>query len=520
MSIVGAVFVTASSVSAAQPKPNHTKIVPDVPRTNTPRITAGEITDIAYVGNRVFIAGTFSSARNNTTTNTTTVNQASLLAFNIDTGLIDTTFRPTFAGGGVTEVEASPDGTKLFVAGRFNTVNGVAKKKFASLNLTTGAPIAGFTANANGAGTAIEATNTTVYLGGQFTLINNTARVGLAAVNATTGALVTGFNNSLSGGIGVDGALTVQALVLTHDDTKLLVVHTARKIANQDRYGVGLIDTTNNQLLPWRTRLWEDNLQFVGGIQRIYAGDIAPNDQFFVVTSGSGGDRPPINDTAIAFPIAGSDLVQPQWISRAFDSLYSVAITENAVYIGGHFSWNESQTSPDPWPGLDDVGYGTGQGLSGYGLGDAVVRRDHIGALDPSNGKAIEWNPGSNSYEGNKAMLATRAACSPAVTRPPRAATTSAGSRSTTSTRSRRRRRTTRRSPGRSRARSSRPVSSSPSRVRRPRRATRSSGSRSRSSTWTPTATCSPTSPRGARPPSSTPTWRHRTRRRAAGPCR
>ncbi len=407
MSIVGAVFVTATSVSAAQPKPNHTKIVPDVPRTNTPRITAGEITDIAYVGNRVFIAGTFSSARNNTTTNTTTVNQANLLAFNIDTGLIDTTFRPTFAGGGVTEVEASPDGTKLFVAGRFNTINGVAKKKFASLNLTTGAPIAGFTANGNGAGTAIEATNTTVYLGGQFTLINNTARVGLAAVNATTGALVTGFNNNLSGGIGVDGALTVQALVLSHDDSKLLVVHTARKIANQDRYGVGLINTTTNALLPWRTRLWEDNLQFVGGIQRIYAGDIAPNDQYFVVTSGSGGDRPPINDTAIAFPLAGDDLVQPQWISRAFDSLYSVAIAENAVYIGGHFSWNESQTAPDPWPGLDDVGYGTGQGLSGYGLGDAVVRRDHIGALDPSNGKAIEWNPGSNSYEGNKAMLVT-----------------------------------------------------------------------------------------------------------------
>ncbi|MEV4416634.1 PKD domain-containing protein [Catellatospora sp. NPDC049609] len=382
-------------------------MAPDIPRTNTPRITTGEITDLAYIGNRVFVAGTFTSIRNNTSTNTTTVNQAYLAAFNIDTGLIDTTFRPTFAGGAVTEVEASPDGTKLFVAGRFNTVNGVTKRKVASLNLTTGAPIAGFTANANSAATSIEATNTTVYIGGQFTTINNVARVGLAAVNASTGAVVTGFVNNLSGGIGVDGALTVQALVLTHDDSKLLVVHTGRQIAGQDRYGVGLINTTNNQLLPWRSRLWDDNLQFVGGIQRIYAGDIAPNDQYFVVTSGSGGDRPPINDTAIAFPIAGNDHVQPLWISRAFDSIYSVAISENAVYIGGHFSWIESQSAPDPWPGLDDVGYGTGQGLGGYGLGDAVVRRDHIGALDPANGKSLEWNPGSNSFEGNKAMLAT-----------------------------------------------------------------------------------------------------------------
>ncbi len=126
-----------------------------------------------------------------------------------------------------------------------------------------------------------------------------------------------------------------------------------------------------------------------------------------MVTSGSGGDRPPINDTAVAFPVAGNDNVQPLWVSRHFDSVYSVAITERAVYVGGHFGFEESPTAPDPWPGLDNVGYGTGQGLAGYGLGDAVVRRDHIGALNPADGKALEWNPGSNSFEGNKAMEAT-----------------------------------------------------------------------------------------------------------------
>ena len=84
-----------------------------------------------------------------------------------------------------------------------------------------------------------------------------------------------------------------------------------------------------------------------------------------------------------------------------------MAISEKAVYIGGHFAWNESPTAPDPWPGLDDVGYGTGQGLSGYGLGDAVVNREHVGALNPVDGHALEWNPGSNSYEGNKAMELT-----------------------------------------------------------------------------------------------------------------
>ncbi|HEX5877871.1 MAG TPA: PKD domain-containing protein [Actinomycetota bacterium] len=407
LATLAAGLVAARPADAAQPAPGHTGLVPSTPRTNTPRISTGEIWDIEVVGQRVFIAGTFTSLRNNTATNTTSVSQRFLASYNWSTGLIDTSFRPTFGGGGVNAVEASPDGTKLYVAGSFNTVNGVTKRKIASLNLTTGAPVAGFTANAGAQATALAATNTTLYVGGNFKTVNGAARVGLVAVNGTTGAVVPGFVNNMSGGIGVNGLLTVQQLKLTHDDTKLLVVHTGRKIADQDRYGVGLISTQTNQLLPWRTRLWDDNLQFVGGIQRVYAGDIAPNDQYFVVGSGSGGDRPPINDTAIAFPVAGNDNVQPLWVSRHFDSVYSVAITERAVYVGGHFGFQESPTAPDPWPGLDNVGYGTGQGLAGYGLGDAVVRRDHIGALNPADGKALEWNPGSNSFEGNKAMEAT-----------------------------------------------------------------------------------------------------------------
>ncbi len=194
---------------------------------------------------------------------------------------------------------------------------------------------------------------------------------------------------------------------ITPDQSTLVVLHTGRQVAGQTRYGVATIDIATGQLLPWRTRLWEDNLGFVGGIQRAYAMDISPDGTFFVVTSGSGGDRPPINDTAVRLPIAGADNVTPDWVSRAFDSVYSVAISEQAIYIGGHFSWIESQTSRDPWPGLDDQGYGTGQGLSGYGLGDDVVRRDHVGAIDLALGKALEFNPGSNSFEGNKAMLVT-----------------------------------------------------------------------------------------------------------------
>ncbi|MFZ2501718.1 MAG: PKD domain-containing protein, partial [Nocardioides sp.] len=323
------------------------------------------------------------------------------------TGLVDTAFNPVVAGGGISSIEASPDGTKLYIGGTFNTVNGVSKRKLASINPITGAPVAAFTANGNGDVNAIDATNTTVYAGGRFTAINSTTRVGLVAVNGATGAVDAGFNNQISGGIGPNGALTVNVLELTPDNTKLVVGHTGRKIAGQDRYGIGIIDTATKQLLPWRTRLWEDNLQYVGGIQRLFGGDMSPNGQFFVVGSGSGGDRPPINDTAVALPVSGNDNVNPLWVTRMFDSVYGIGISEKAVYVGGHVSFAESSTASDPWPGLTTQGYGFGQGIGAYALKDEVVRRDHIAALDPVTGHALEWNPGSNSFEGNKAMLVT-----------------------------------------------------------------------------------------------------------------
>ncbi|KRB80009.1 hypothetical protein ASE01_00410 [Nocardioides sp. Root190] len=387
------------------PPPGHARLVPDAPRTNQPTITTGEIWDIEVVGNRVYVAGGFTSIRQ--PNNGAVVNQSFLAAYNWSTGQVDTQFRPVFTDGRVDAVEASPDGTRLYVAGNFGAVNGVSRKAIARLDPATGAPIAAFTANANGKANELAVTNSTVYAGGRFTTINNVPRSALVALDGLTGAVRTDFVNNITGGIGTNGELAVQRLKLTHDEGRLLVVHTGRQVNGQDRYGIAIINTRTNRLTAWKSSLWTDNLQFVGGIQRIYGGDIGPDDSYFVVTSGSGGDRPPINDTVIAFKLDADPDAQPLWISRHFDSVYSVAATESGIYIGGHFQWAESATAPVPWPGLDDVGYGTGQGLSAYALGDAVVKRFHLAALDPTDGHALEWFAPSNSYEGDKHIEAT-----------------------------------------------------------------------------------------------------------------
>ncbi len=389
------------------PAPGHTGLVPQTARTDMPRISDGEILDLAVIGNRVFVAGSFTSIQNQRPGNTTTYQQAGLASYNLDTGLVDADFRPDFGDREVLSVAVTPDGTKLYASGTFNSVNGTTRRGLAQLDLDTGAPLAGFVADASARVTEVVASNTTVYAGGRFTSINGTARRSLAALDATTGAVHPGFVNDITQGAGVNGAVGVQRLVLAPDMGKLVVVHTGMQVDGQPRAGVAIIDTTTEALLPWHTTLWEDNLQYVGGIQRAYGAAISPDGSYFVVVSGSGGDRPPINDTAMAFPMDGGEGVEATWISRCFDSIYSVAISETAVYVGGHFAWNESPTANDPWPGQADIGYGTGQGLSAYSLGDQVVVREHLGALDPATGTALEWDPGSDSYEGNKAMVLT-----------------------------------------------------------------------------------------------------------------
>ena len=177
-------------------------------------------------------------------------------------------------------------------------------------------------------------------------------------------------------------------------------------MGTQSRTGIFEFDATTKALLPWHTSLYDDNLPRTGGVLNLVEADVSPNGQYFVAVAGSGGDRPPTSDTAMAFPVNGGEGVQPLWVSRHFDSIYSIAITEQAVYVGGHFHWEPSPTAPNPYPGDPDLAYGANNGAGATVLGEQVVRRDMLGALDPQTGKALAWNPGATALEGIKALHA------------------------------------------------------------------------------------------------------------------
>ena len=136
-----------------------------------------------------------------------------------------------------------------------------------------------------------------------------------------------------------------------------------------------------------------------------------------MVASGSGatGHRSTTPPSPSRSPAATSS---SRCGSRAhFDSVYSVAITEKAVYIGGHFSWNESPTAPTRGRVWTTSATAPARACRGYGLGDAVVRRDHLGAL--TRPPARRWS-GTRAPARSRATRRWRprlAGCSPVVTR-------------------------------------------------------------------------------------------------------
>lgn len=388
--------VPAGSVAAA----THTNaLVPERARSDTPVVLNGSVRDVQQVGSRVVFVGDFTQIEQDGVVH----DQPYIGAYFLDSGQLDTDFDPV-VDRDIDVVRAAENGSGLYIGGRFNSIDGVNKRKLAKLS-QTGDVVGSFSANAFAKVQSLAVGNGKVYVGGNFRKIRGIDRLHLAAVDAITGVVDPGFDLPLTTALGRGGAINVFDLDLTSDSNTLLVVHTAATVAGQHRTGIALVDTSGPTaaLLPWHTDFYADELPDTGGVLNITAGAIAPDDAFFV-TVATGGDNPPTNDTANKFSMFGGADRQPQWTSRHFDSIYAVDISDTAVYVGGHFQYQEAPGSTDPYPGDPDINYGAGTGLGPVVLGDEVVPREQLGALDPATGKSLDWDPGASGFHGVEAL--------------------------------------------------------------------------------------------------------------------
>jgi len=377
------------------------EIASSSPRVDTPLVADGEVLAIGKVGDLVILGGNFSGASNAGAA--TVVAQPFLLAYDINTGLIDEGWRPVLDGE-VNAIAVEDDQSTVFIGGSFGTIDGAAHANLGAIQAASGDVDALFTVTVNKTVRALAVFGDRLYVGGKFGQINGLQRKRLAAVDFKNDSVDESFDVVVDEGTGAGGGSSVRALEVTPDGKTLMSVHNSRLVGGQVRTGVALIDLTGPQatVRPWFTDLYELNRCGEVGVTRVRDGAIAPDGSYFVVVS-SGQDFPPGCDTAVAFPIAGDGKVEPLWVSRHFDTMESVEITWNAVYVGGHFLFQEAPGSPDPWPGEPGVFYGMG---GAEVLGDQVIASEKLGALNPYNGKALDWPAAANGQRGVFEILA------------------------------------------------------------------------------------------------------------------
>ncbi|MGB7980662.1 MAG: LamG-like jellyroll fold domain-containing protein [Candidatus Nanopelagicales bacterium] len=205
----------------------------------------GVVWSQAIIGNKVYAAGNFATARPaGSAAGVNTVVRSNLLAYDITTGVLDSTFLAS-ANAQVRAIKAAPDGSKLFIGGDFTQVNGVARARIAAVNPTTGALVSAFNPPAvNSPVRALEVSANALYLGGTFTAVSTSARRFAAAVNPTTGALLPWDPSPDS---------TVFSFTLNHSKSKLIMGGMFQNIGTTPAQGLGALDPASGAVLPWAT---------------------------------------------------------------------------------------------------------------------------------------------------------------------------------------------------------------------------------------------------------------------------
>ncbi|WP_233507069.1 hypothetical protein [Spongiactinospora gelatinilytica] len=390
MLVPTAAVLTALSLAVPPPFPPariaHNKVVSADPADFTPHVLDGIVNAIALVGRTVVVGGSFGEVRDAGRPGPI-LDRPNLFAFDLVSGRVLPGFAPR-VNGPVHALAPGPDGT-VYAGGSFTAAGG-GGPALARLRVSDGAALTDFRPRVSGGGVqALAIHRTGLYAGGDFTRVGRTARTALARLDPVTGAPDPGF--TITPGAPVSGRPKVLALAAA--GSRLAVDGAFTTLDGRSRPQLGLIDIGRPaaSVAPWRTEAYKPacNDRFPTYVRGL---DFSPRgDYFVVVTTGGYGGPAKLCDTAARFEtFSRGDTIKPTWVNHTGgDSLYSVAVTGAAIYVGGHQRWLDNPR------GHNDAGPG-------------AVARPGIGAIHPVSGKALRWNPTRDRGIGVKAFLPHR----------------------------------------------------------------------------------------------------------------
>jgi PKD repeat protein len=355
----------------------------------TPSIEDGSVKAIVQVGDTVVLGGDFT--RVTPSSGGATLTRPYILAIDATSGQLRAGFQPQLDGR-VNALVAAPDGQSVYVGGSFTYVDGVKSKSLVRLSLSDGSRVAGFKAPAlNGVVTDLRLSDGRLWLGGNFSKVAGREQNAIATVNASTGAYDPFFSLAVTGTHN-GGRTSLQKFDVTPDGSKLLAIGNFTTIGGNAREQAVLLDLSGSSatVADWATPFFTGRCAWVfNSYMRDL--DISPDGRYAVIstTGAYNGSTSPCDTTTRWELNARGTNLQPTWIDyTGGDTTYAVAITGTAVYVGGHFRWQNNA-----WAG-DRAGQG-------------AVAREGIAALDPANGLPLDWNPGRARGVGVFDMLAT-----------------------------------------------------------------------------------------------------------------
>jgi len=381
--LVPAIAAPSEAVSSA-----HSSVVSANPVDYTPHIQDGRTLAVAAVAGKIIIGGTFSRVRDKRYS--ADIPRRYIFAFDATTGKVDRAFAPT-VDGVVETIAPAPDGMSVIIGGAFKHVNGATQGGLAKLSVANGARDARFKARTGGRVEKAIVRGNRLIAGGGFTTANGVKRSRLAAFNATTGALDTGFNIAVTESRYVDAAPSVKELDASPDGSKLVVIGNFRRVNGLYRNQIAMINLTNNSVSPWATDRFSDekngNRVFYTYMRDV---EFSPDGSYFAIVTTGACMKDTLRDTASRWETNPQTANrQPTWVNyTGGDSLFGVAVTGAAVYVGGHQRW---MSNPH---GCNEAGPG-------------AIEREGIAALAPGNGAVLPWNPGRSRGVGVEEMVAT-----------------------------------------------------------------------------------------------------------------
>ncbi|MBP6698776.1 MAG: PQQ-binding-like beta-propeller repeat protein, partial [Flavobacteriales bacterium] len=277
-------------------------VLPWDPQLNGP--TGAGVYDILIRGNKVYVAGDFTTAGGVAKTN--------MACFDRTTGAVVPTWHANVIGGYPHVLAAA--GARVIIGGQFSSVRGQPRDNIASTDTITGA-LATWTAGATG-GSGIyhlRVIGTKMYVGGEFTHFGGLPRAGLAVMSPFSG-VISAFD-PMSIGQYVTG--------LGSNGNTFYVAGPFNTIAGSPRQQFAAFDATTDALLPYAP--WTHHIT-----------DIVPsNGRLYLGGAGSEVYSQQTNGLAA---VDLSDWSPLPWTPRPDGTVTSLAIANNTLYVGGAFA--------------------------------------------------------------------------------------------------------------------------------------------------------------------------------------